>query len=159
MERFFKLHLPRPQLKSVFLAGFGAAIAIAILALAGDLTKTGLLMAPFGASCVLLFAAPAAPFSQPVNVVAGHFVSASIGLAIVMFGPSSLLTGALALGLAVAAMMALRISHPPAGATAFVAGAAGSWIFLFFPVLIGSIALVLIAAIYHRLNGNIYPAK
>ena len=159
MERFFKRHLPKPQPKFVLIAGLGAAIAIGILAIAGDLTKIGLLVAPFGASCVLLFAAPAAPFSQPINVVAGHFVSALIGLAVFIFVPFGLLTGALAVGLAVAAMMALRVTHPPAGATALVAGAAASWVFLIFPVLMGSLALVLIALAYHRFSGNIYPTK
>ena len=34
-----------------------------------------------GASAVLLFAAPHAPFSQPWNVIGGHAVSAIIGVA------------------------------------------------------------------------------
>ena len=41
-----------------------------------------LLMAPFGASCVLLFAVPNSPLSQPANVIGGHAVATLAGLAL-----------------------------------------------------------------------------
>lgn len=159
MRRFFKPHLPKQQLKTIVLAGLGAALAIAFLAFAADLAKTTMLVAPFGATCVLLFAAPGAPLSQPLNVVAGHFVAAAIGVATFSVLPIGILTGAVAVGIAVAAMVALRITHPPAGATALVAGAAGTWSFLLFPVLAGSLVLVLVATAYHRMTGHAYPVK
>ena len=61
-------------------AGIGGAIAIAILILLGSIFDITLLMAPFGATCVLLFSLPASPLSQPINVIGGHLVSITIGL-------------------------------------------------------------------------------
>jgi CBS-domain-containing membrane protein len=159
MDRFFKRHLPKPQVKIALLAGLGAALAISLLALASDMSKVTILIAPFAATCALLFAAPTAPMSQPINVVGGHVLSAAIGIAVANFMPLSLFSGALAVGLAVAAMMALRITHPPAGATALSTAMISAWSFLLFPILIGSLALVAIASAYHRLVGNSYPLK
>ena len=140
------------------LAGLGAAISIGLLGLATDMSAYSMLMAPFGATCVLKFAAPASPFSQPLNVVGGHFLSAAVGLALHFMLPGNFAIAGLAVGLAVIGMMLLRIVHPPAGATALVGySVATSWIFLFFPVLAGSILLVAIAWVFHKVNGTVYP--
>ena len=37
-------------------------------------------LSSFGASCVLLFSFPDNPFSQPRNVIGGHFISSLTGL-------------------------------------------------------------------------------
>ena len=117
-----------------------------------------MLVAPFGATCVLLFATPASPVSQPINVVGGHVLSAAIGLALHFLFPASFVAEGLAVGLAVSAMMLTRLVHPPAGATALVAYlTATSWWFILFPVAVGSVALVAIAAIYHRFTKATYP--
>lgn len=63
------------------LRGFsGGAAGIFILSQLSYLTTVPWLMAPFGATCVILFAASASPFAQPRNVIGGHTVSAAIGL-------------------------------------------------------------------------------
>ena len=55
------------------------------------------------------------------SVIAGQGFSAVAGLLVVhLLGPS-LLSGALAVALAIAAMHSLRCIHPPGGATAFAA--------------------------------------
>jgi CBS-domain-containing membrane protein len=52
-----------------FIAGFGAFLAIFILALLNNVTSEGLwLMAPFGATAVLVFGLPKSPLAQPKNV-------------------------------------------------------------------------------------------
>lgn len=159
MKRLFTLALPRPNLRGVLIAGFGGFLAISILALLTDHASLALLMAPFGASCVLLFAAPAAPLSQPPNVVAGHFVATLVGLVLHMWLPETWWAVGLAVGCAIALMVALRVTHPPAGADPLVVFAADPGFgFLFAPVLAGSVILVLIALAYHRLNGTAYPA-
>ena len=68
-------------------------------------------MAPFGATCVLLFALPKAPLAQSRSVIGGHFVSALLGLpAINLFG-DGMLTVALAVGVSIALMQLLRVVH------------------------------------------------
>lgn len=81
------------------------------------------LIAPMGATAVLLFALPASPLAQPWAVIGGNVISALIGVACVHWLGASLnpaLLGALAAALALAAMFALRCLHPPGGAVALI---------------------------------------
>ncbi len=140
-------------------AGLGGALAIGILASLAEGLGQMLLIAPFGASSVLLFCLPESPLAQPRNVIGGHLVSAFVGLAaLALIGPGPL-GYALGVGCAIALMRLTETLHPPAGADPLVIlfGGAG-WSFLAVPVLSGAIALVLIAWIYHRLvTGKRYP--
>lgn len=158
MEHFFYRHQAMPKTRIAVLAGLGAAVSIGLLGLLTEMSSTAMLMAPFGASCVLKFAVPASPLSQPANVVGGHFVAAAIGLLLHFILPGNFAVAGLAVGLAVMAMMLLRVVHPPAGATALVGySLATSWTFLLFPVLTGSVLLVVIAGLFHKINGTVYP--
>lgn len=158
MRRFTTRSLPKPSLRLVLLAGLGAVIAIASLRLMAEHAGMPLLMAPFGASCVLLFAVPASPLSQPVNVIAGHAVATLVGLVLRQALPDQWWSLALAVGLAVALMAALRVTHPPAGADPLVVFAANpDFLFLIFPVISGAVLLVALATFFHRLSGTAYP--
>lgn len=58
-------------------AGLGATLAIGVLSYAEvSLTEVVLLMAPFGATAVLVFGVPSSPLAQPKNVIIGHFITA-----------------------------------------------------------------------------------
>ena len=98
------------------------------------------LIAPIGASAVLVFTAPASPLAQPWPVVAGNTVSALVGVACAHLLPLPLLAAALAVGLAISIMMLLRCLHPPGGAVALlmVLMHEQSWSFVLFPVLVNS---------------------
>lgn len=88
-------------------------------------------MGSFGATAVLVFAAPAAPLSQPRNVVVGHALCAIIGVACRIIIADSNVPGtlpaasALAVALGVTAMAVLGVTHPPGGATALIAVVGG----------------------------------
>ncbi|HEY9081237.1 HPP family protein [Magnetovibrio sp.] len=152
MKAYLHRHLPPITIATVLKAGFGGGVGIAIVALLSDASGVLWLMAPFGATCVLLFSVPASPLSQPVNVVGGHVVSTLIGLIVLAMLPVTWWSMALAVGLAIAAMAALRITHPPAGADPLVVMAAGvGFDFLLFPTLTGAVALVAVAAVVHRI--------
>jgi CBS-domain-containing membrane protein len=62
------------------LAGAGGFLTILALAEARLTLGTVLLIAPFGASCVLVFALPESSLAQPRNVIGGHVISTAIGL-------------------------------------------------------------------------------
>jgi CBS-domain-containing membrane protein len=67
---------------------------------------------------------------------------------------------ALAVGLAIAAMAALRVTHPPAGADPLVVFVSDPDLaFLLFPTLSGAVILVAVAALYHRSTGTAYPLR
>jgi len=111
------------------------------------------LVASMGASAVLVFAVPHGALSQPWPVLAGQSFSALAGLLVVhLLGPS-LLAGALAVALAIAAMHSLRCIHPPGGATALSvvmladSGHMPDWSYMLNPVLLNSLLMVLLAVV------------
>lgn len=142
--------------KKAIKAGIGGTIAITILVLLSQIFVSPLLMAPFGASCVLLFSLPKSPLSQPINVIGGHLVSTIIGLTLNYFLPmdwwSQTLLMVFAVGLSIAVMAMLRVTHPPAGADPIVVFFSNpGWEYIVFPVALGSIVLVISAWAFHKI--------
>jgi len=128
----------------------GGLIAISCLGILSDLSTYPLLIAPFGASTVLLFGAPNSPLAQPRNLIFGNLVGAiSAVLCVFLLGSSSLASG-MAVGLAIALGQAFRCLHPPAGAVALLGVLLkASPIFILIPVLSGSLILLGIALAFH----------
>jgi len=146
-------------LKNILLAGLGGMIAIAVLAGLMNSLNMLLVMGSFGASCVLVFGFPDAPFSQPRNVVVGHFLSTLTGLVFLMFCGPVWWSVALAVGVAIMLMMITRTVHPPAGSNPVIVFLLQpGWDYLFFPTLSGAILLVLVALMYNNLSRSAnYP--
>lgn len=129
----------------------------------GSYAAVPMLLAPIGASAVLLFGVPASPLAQPWSIVGGNMVSALMGVICVQLLGPSIATAALATALAVAAMFLLRCLHPPGGAMALTAVLGGPQIlglgyeFILVPVGINSILLMLFALAYNNATGRRYP--
>lgn len=150
---------PRPSHKSVAIAWLGGALAIAAVASLTDALSAMLVLGSFGASCVLVFGYPDAPFSQPRNVVAGHVLSSAVGLlCLQLFGPHWW-SMALAVGTAIALMMATRTVHPPAGSNPVIVFLSQpGWGFLLFPTALGALVIVAVALVYNNLTRSArYP--
>ncbi|SDX51456.1 CBS domain-containing membrane protein [Albimonas donghaensis] len=166
--------------KEVLRAGSGALVGLALvgLAMAGLAMwetaagapwldgRLGLhLIAPFGASAVLLFAVPNSPLAQPWPAVVGNTIAALVGVAVCLTVPEPILRVALAVGLAVAATLLCRAVHPPAGAVAMTAAlnpdaiADQGFAFALAPVATGTALLVLAAMAWARLTGRRYPRR
>lgn len=151
-------------------AGLGALIGLALTGLfllspAVDLDLGLYLVAPFGASSVLLFAVPNSPLAQPWSAIVGNTVAALVGVAVCLLVTDPALRIALAVGLAITATILCRAIHPPAGAVAMTAAMSpdaiahlGFW-FALSPIAIGTISLVLLATVYARLTGRHYPFR
>jgi CBS-domain-containing membrane protein len=160
MRSFFTRHLPQQPMRHALVAGLGGLIAIGVIGAFTAYLHTPLIMAPFGASCVLLFSVPASPLSQPANVVGGHVVATLVGLVLRLMLPNEWWAAALAVGLAIALMAALRVTHPPAGADPLVVFATDpGFSFLLLPVLSGAIVLASVAALFHKSSGTVYPTR
>lgn len=142
---------PRPPAKVIALAWLGSALAIGIIACFQDWLSLALLLSSFGASSLLVFGYPDYPFAQPRNVILGHFLSSLSGvLCLYLFGDHNWSMG-IAVGTAVAAMMLARAVHPPSASNPIVIFAIkASWVYLFFPTLVGAILLVIIGLIYNN---------
>ncbi|MEH6822384.1 MAG: HPP family protein [Motiliproteus sp.] len=144
---------PKHPLRDIAVAGLGAFILIAVLAGLTESLGTTLVLGSFGASCVLVFGFPDAPFSQPRNVVAGHFLSSLVGLLVLTYCGPTWWGMALAVSLAVVLMMATRTVHPPAGSNPVIVFLSmPSWDFLLLPTLTGALLVVVVALIYNNLS-------
>lgn len=140
-----------------FIGGFVALFVVAYLAQEANLFS---LFAPFGASAVLLFGAPVAPFSQPRNLMVGHIVSAAIGVLMFNILGNTYYSVALGVGLAIGVMVAIKSVHPPAGATALigVTASGGNFMWVLSPVALGALILLIVALIVNNLDKKrIYP--
>jgi CBS domain-containing membrane protein len=117
------------------------------------------IIAPMGASAVLVFAVPASPLAQPWAVVGGNTLSALVGIAMVRWGGVGDWTAALAVGSAIGMMFMLRCLHPPGGATALmmVLGGIADPAFALFPVLLNSVLLTLAGIAYNNATRRRYP--
>jgi CBS domain-containing membrane protein len=149
----------RERARAVAGAFVGVLIA-GLLCRALGAPSTGLwLVAPIGASAVLVFALPASPLAQPWAVVGGNTVSALVGILCVQAFGATPWNAALAVALAIAAMFALRCLHPPGGASALlvVLSGIGDIPFAFFPVLLNSALLVAAGVGYNSATGRRYP--
>lgn len=151
-------------------AGLGALIGLGLTGLfvlspSIDLELGLYLVAPFGASSVLLFAVPNSPLAQPWSAIVGNTVAALVAVTVCLLLEDPALRIGLAVGLAVTATMLCRAVHPPAGAVAMTAAMSpdviahlGYW-FALAPIGVGTTALVLFATIYARLTGRHYPFR
>ena len=155
------------------LGGIGAGVTIGILAyitfqsIFSDSIYGFWLATAFGSTVVVVFGYPENEFSQPRNVLFGHLLCAFVGILFVTLFKISqdrsifFLAIGLAVGISVMLMMALKITHPPAGGnTIVVMLAQDSFQYLIFPIVVGAVTIIIGGVIYNRfiLKKN-YPIK
>ena len=147
--------------KKSFLAAIFSAISIGILSTLTFNTPYGIfLLASFGATVVLLFGYPESPFAQPKNIFFGHIATTLIGLIFLKIGIfPEYLSIPLAVGVGVGVMMAMKITHPPAGGNPIIVISGGaSFDFLVFPVILGTLIIIGSGIIFNRYIAKInYP--
>ncbi|MEH3118669.1 MAG: HPP family protein [Methylorubrum populi] len=151
LRQRFARAVPLTATGSILMAGLGGFGVIFLLAEVTARFGAGLLIAPFGASCVLVFGLPQSPLAQPRNVIGGHVVSTVMGLLIFSCLGSTALAFGLGVGLAIVTMLLTKTVHPPAGADPIVVILAGaSWNFLIVPVLTGALTIVAAGMLFRR---------
>lgn len=129
----------------------------------GEASVTPFLVAPIGASAVLLFAVPSSPLAQPWSIIGGNMLAAFIGITSAMWIANMFVAAAVAVSLSIFIMFHLRCLHPPAGAVALVTVLGGSAVqaqgysFVLFPVGLNSLLLLIVAILYNNLTKRQYP--
>lgn len=167
-SRWFNPILAGATLRERLVACLGTFIAICLTGLicalaVGTDSSLPFIVAPIGASAVLLFAVPASPLAQPWPIVGGNTISALVGVTVVHLLPDPLPATGIAVALAIVAMSFTRSLHPPGGAAALTAVIGGSavtkfgFFFPFVPIALNSIVLVLLGICIHRLSSRAYP--
>jgi CBS-domain-containing membrane protein len=142
---------PNHSARTILLAWIGGFLTMSAVALLSNAFSVTLVLGSFGASCVLVFGFPDVPFSQPRNILGGHFLSSFIGLVcLVLFGATWWSVG-IAVGTAISVMMLTRTTHPPAGSNPVIIYLTKpAWSFLLFPTVFGAIILIIIALLYNN---------
>jgi len=121
------------------------------------------LIAPMGASAVLMFAVPASPLAQPWAVIGGNLLASVVGVTCALAIPDASVAAALAVAISIALMFPLRCLHPPSGAVAITAVLGGPTIthlgygFALYPVLLNSLLLTGAALLFNNTMKRRYP--
>ena len=157
VDRFERMRACTGALFGIVLTG---AVSTFIL---GSTPGTVWLIAPMGASAVLLFAVPASPLAQPWSIIGGNLTAALIGVTCARLIGEPIVAAALAGALVIGAMFAFRCLHPPSGAIALTAVLGGPAVhamgygFVLLPVGLNSVLLLLAALFYNNATGRRYP--
>ncbi|WP_132560708.1 HPP family protein [Rhizobium sullae] len=161
IRHFIHRHEQKGEAHHHLKSGIGAMVGMLSVGALTIATGIPLLIAPFGASAVLLFGQPQSPLAQPANVIGGYLLAALIAGLAAFFFPGIWWAGAVAVGLAIAGMLLLRITHPPAGAVPLVAfGSHLGGLTLFTVVFLGGVLLVAIAVVHHLIPPRLqYPLR
>jgi len=142
--------------------GIAAGFVIALLALATFEGPFGVwLVFSFGSTALILFVYHDSDFAQPKNIFFGHLFSIIIGILINELMGISFMSLGLSVGACVSVMMYLKIVHPPAAANPLIALFADvSYDFILFPIVTGSIMLILLSFLINRfVLRREYPKK
>lgn len=126
LTRFFRTYLiadaaplsSGERWRSALAGLLGLLLLQALLTVIPASPATRQLLAPAGASAVILFCLPHSPLGQPWSVAGGLLISSAIGLACGHWIGVTWLAVALAVALSIWCMAALRCLHPPGGAIA-----------------------------------------
>ena len=143
-------------------SGISAAIVIGVLAFLTLKTSAGVwIMFSFGATVFIVFALHNLETAQPKNIFFGHLVSVLVGIIFNETIGFSFYSLGLSVGVAVALMVYLKVMHPPAASNPLVVLFTDvSFDFILFPVITGSIAIILISVFINKiiLKRN-YPTR
>jgi CBS-domain-containing membrane protein len=101
-RRFLHRHQPPAAAARWLKAGLGATLAFVLIWLLGAASGVPFVVAPLGASAVLVFGMPESPLSQPANVLGAHAVAAAISLVVDHLLPSGPITLAVTVGAVIA---------------------------------------------------------
>ena len=167
-SRLFMPILAGATLRERIIGCLGALIGITLTGLIcsrlpGNSSYWPLIVAPIGASAVLLFAVPASPLAQPWPIIGGNTISALVGVAVAHAVQDPVLALGTGVALAIAAMSVTRCLHPPGGAAALTAILGGpvvttsGFLFPFVPVALNSLILVALGILFHRFSRRSYP--
>ncbi len=144
----------RTNMADALTAAVGGFIGIGTLLLLTYMTGTPWLIASLGASCVLVFGAWNAPFSQPRNILGGHIISGTIGILFYeLFGAHPLAISA-AVARTIFIMMLTKMIHPPGGGNPIIMLGGYSWSYLFAPIIVGAVVIIVYAVILNNIRQN-----
>ncbi|QQR39324.1 HPP family protein [Devosia rhizoryzae] len=159
VHRFIARHEPRHDWRVHAKSAAAATLSVSLIGGLGALTGIPLLLAPLGPTALLIFGQPNSAGAQPINIFAGYLISTLIAVAAMQVVPEPWWLAAMAVGVAMLAMLVLRVTHPPALAVPLLILTgpvdAGR---LFGVLLVACLVLVALGMVLHRLPPKVrYP--
>ena len=150
------------RLKEGVISGLGGFLGIAGVYLVSRVfisndMATFFIVASMGSSAVLLFAAPHSSLTQPWNVLAGHLLSAFVGVSCAKYIGIELIAAPASVGISITAMYFARCVHPPAGATTLFAVIGGpsvyalGYSYAYILILINTLVILGVALLFNVL--------
>ena len=144
------------------ISGIAGALVISILAFITLETSAGIwLMFSFGATIFIVFVLYDLDTAQPKNIFFGHLLSILVGIVFNETIGLSFYSLGLSVGVAIVMMTYFRVMHPPAASNPLIALSMDlSFDFIFFPVIVGTITIILLSIVINRfLLKRKYPKK
>lgn len=143
----------RTTIQDALIASIGVFVCMFTIFELTNFTDSLWFIASFGASSMLVMTAWNAPVGQPRNVIGSHLIASFIAIVIMNLFGSSPVMMSLALCCTIFCMLMTRTFHPPACGDPIIIMISGySWGFIFHPVLIGAIIIVVFGLIINNLH-------
>lgn len=160
LELVLTRHEPVRSVAEHLKSAIGAMLSIFLVGALALIFELPILVAPLGATAVIVFGYPGGALAQPINVFGSYLLGTVIGVTAARFFPHEWWVVAPAIGLTLFLMQSLRVTHPPAGAipvlTLTLPGDSSA---LFVTLLIGCLGMLCLAFVFHRLPpARTYPA-
>jgi CBS-domain-containing membrane protein len=140
------------RLLESLIAGGGAFIGLSFIGLIAQQADSMMIIAPFGATAVLLFSAPKSNFSRPWNIFGGYIISTLIGAYVISYTGGGWFVIGSALGLTITLMHLGDVVHPPAGANLLIITQGHLSVYLLEPLFVGLVTLIIIAMSVERIK-------
>jgi CBS-domain-containing membrane protein len=168
-SKWLGVELVQVSLQEKLISAMGSGCAIYMVFYLTNLLlpsmATAGVVASMGASAVLLYAIPHGPLSQPWPLVAGHSLSACIGVTCCQWIQHPAMAAAFAVGISIGVMYQFGCIHPPGGATAFTAVMGGEaiqelgYMYVLCPILSNVCLMLLLAVLINApFRWRRYPA-
>ncbi len=144
--------------ESMLLGAMGATIGIILLQVLSESSNIALLVAPFGATFVLVFALPESPLVKPKNIIGGYLIATVKGLVFYQFLGNNPYSLGLAFGISFVLMQLTKTLHPPAGSIPLlIMFSKPDWSYIITPILVGVILILVYEKFYNFVLDKIKP--
>ena len=144
--------------ESMLLGAMGATIGIILLQVLSESSNIALLVAPFGATFVLVFALTESPLVKPKNIIGGYLIATFTGLVFYQFLGNNPYSLGLAFGISFVLMQLTKTLHPPAGSIPLlIMFSKPDWSYIITPILVGVILILVYEKFYNFVLNKFKP--
>ena len=147
IARYIARHEPRKDWRVHAKSVAATTAAVTLIGWLSASTGLPLLLAPLGPTALVIFGQPESTNAQPINIFAGYLIGTVFAVLAMSVVPEPWWLATLCVGLAMLAMMVLRVTHPPAAAVPLLAYTGAVEPLTLFGVLFAACSLLVLLGI------------